>query len=168
MSDTGPGRGMRCNEAPLFRSVNRKDASRPHLTHHHKGRWNERNEWDECGEMVEWNLWQQKLGEPHEKPTQPPFHPPPQTTSAANLKLHTNSSSNPNTPPDSTPINPLNSTLAPVALKRFNSVSSILLLRKATVIWPKIYHFHFVSSLYVLPPRSLTPRPSGGRWAMLK
>ena len=32
---------------------------------------------------------------------------PPQTTSAANLKLHNNSSSNPNTPPVSTSINPL-------------------------------------------------------------
>ena len=42
---------------------------------------------------------------------------PPQTTSAANFKLHTNSSSNPDTPPVTTSVNPPYSTLAPVALK---------------------------------------------------
>ena len=73
----------------------------------------------------------------------------PQTTSAANLKLHTNSSSNLDTPPVSTSVNPPNSTPAPAALRSFDSVSSILLLRKATVIWPKVYIFVFFSSLYV-------------------
>ena len=34
------------------------------------------------------------------------YHTPPQTTSATNLKLHTNLSSNPDTPPVSTSINP--------------------------------------------------------------
>ena len=47
----------------------------------------------------------------------------------------------PDTPPVSTSDNPSNSTLAPAALKSFDSVSSILLLRKATVIWPKVYIF---------------------------
>ena len=42
---------------------------------------------------------------------------PPQTTSAANLKLHTNLSSNPNTFPVSTSIKPPNSSLAPAVLK---------------------------------------------------
>ena len=37
-------------------------------------------------------------------------------TSAANLKLHTNLPSNPNTPPVSTFVNPPHSTLAPAAL----------------------------------------------------
>ena len=45
------------------------------------------------------------------------YQTPPQTTSAANLKLHTNSSSNPDTPPVSTSVNSLNSTLARAALK---------------------------------------------------
>ena len=36
--------------------------------------------------------------------------------------------------------------LAPAALKSLDSVSSIVLLRKATVIWSSL-HFHFVSSL---------------------
>ena len=46
-------------------------------------------------------------------------------------------------------INPPNSTFAPAALNSFDSVSCILLLRKATVIWAKVYisvSFH----LYVL------------------
>ena len=30
----------------------------------------ERNELDECGEMVEWNVWQEKTWEPRGKPTQ--------------------------------------------------------------------------------------------------
>ena len=42
--------------------------------------------------------------------------------------------------PGQHPLTP-NSALAPMALKGFNSVSSILLLRKATVIWPKVYIF---------------------------
>ena len=43
--------------------------------------------------------------------------------------------------PDSTYIIPPDSTLAPEALKSFDSVSSIVLLRKVTVIWPKVYIF---------------------------
>ena len=35
--------------------------------------------------------------------------------------------------------------------------SSILLLRKATVIWSKVYHFRFVSSLYILATLTLRP-----------
>ena len=35
----------------------------------------------------------------------------------------------------------------PSGLKSFNSVSSILLLRKATDFWPKVYHFCFVLCL---------------------
>ena len=34
-----------------------------------------RNGWVECGEMVEWNLWQGKTGETPRKPTQTPFRP---------------------------------------------------------------------------------------------
>ena len=67
---------------------------------------------------------------------------PPQTTSVASLKLHTNFSSNHNTTPVSISVNPPHSTLALAALKNFTSVSCILLLRKATVIWPK-YSFSF-------------------------
>ena len=52
-------------------------------------------------------------------------------------------------PPFSTSVNPLNSTFAPAALKSFDSVSSVLLLRMATVIWPKVYHIRCISSLYV-------------------
>ena len=48
------------------------------------------------------------------------------------------------------PLTPPHSTLTSAALKNFASVSCILLLRKATVIWPK-YSFSFsFSSLYVL------------------
>ena len=76
------------------------------------------------------------------------YQTPPQTTTTAKLKLHTNSSSNPNTPC----LNifwPPNSTLVPAVFKSFDSVSSTLLLRKATVIWSKVYIF--VSfHLYVL------------------
>ena len=35
-----------------------------------------RNGWDECGEMVKWNLWKGKREKPREKPTQTPFRPP--------------------------------------------------------------------------------------------
>ena len=42
---------------------------------------------------------------------------PPQTTSAVNLKLHTNLSFNPDTLPVSTSVNPPRSTLDPAALK---------------------------------------------------
>ena len=66
---------------------------------------------------------------------------PPQTTSSGNLKLHTNLSSNPDTPPVSISVNHPHSTLAPAALK-FHFSILILLLRKATVIWPK-YSFSF-------------------------
>ena len=76
---------------------------------------------------------------------------PPQTTSAANLKLHTNLSSNPDTHPVSTSINPPKFHPHPSGTKSFDSVSCILLLRKDTVIWPKYsFSFSFVSSLYVL------------------
>ena len=41
MSNTRSGRGMRCDEAPIYyRSVSSKGAGRPCLTHHHKGWWN--------------------------------------------------------------------------------------------------------------------------------
>ena len=55
-------------------SVNSKDAGRPCLMHHHRGGWNEmkRNEWDDCGDMVEWNLWQGKNGKTPRK-TYPDF-----------------------------------------------------------------------------------------------
>ena len=71
---------------------------------------------------------------------------PPHTTSAVSLKLHTNLSSNQDTIPVSISVNPPpppHSTLASAALKNFTSVCCILLLRKATVIWPKYSHFHF-------------------------
>ena len=38
-------------------------------------KWNEMI-WDECGEMVERNLWYEKTGETPRKPTQTPFRPP--------------------------------------------------------------------------------------------
>ena len=63
---------------PLYwRSVNSKDAGRPHLIHHHRSRWNEmtQNEWDDCGEVLEWNLWRVKLEKPQEKPIHTPFLP---------------------------------------------------------------------------------------------
>ena len=42
VSNTRSGRGMRCDEAPIYyRSVSSKGAGRPRLTHHHKGGWNE-------------------------------------------------------------------------------------------------------------------------------
>ena len=50
---------------------------------------------------------------------------PPQTTSATNLKLHTNLSSNPDTPLVSTSVNPPHSTLTPAVLKfRFSLLYS--------------------------------------------
>ena len=41
-------------------------------------KWNEmkRNVWDECGEMVEWNLWKVKTGETPRKTYPNPFRPP--------------------------------------------------------------------------------------------
>ena len=39
------------------------------------------------------------------------------------------------------PLNPPNSTIAPAALNSFDSVSYLLLLRKVTVIWLKVYIF---------------------------
>ena len=69
------------------------------------------------------------------------YQTPPQTTPTEKMKLHTNSSSNPDTALVSTSVNPPNSTLVPATFENFDSVSSILLLRKATVIWPKDYIF---------------------------
>ena len=82
------------------------------------------------------------------------------TTSATNLKLHTNSSSNHDTPQDSTFVNPHPVFHpCPSGTYSFESVSSILLLRKDTVFWSKVYiYFHFLSSLYVLA--TLTCRPN--------
>ena len=42
------------------------------------GLWNKmkRNEWDECGEMVEWNLREVKKGEPRENLLPSPIRPP--------------------------------------------------------------------------------------------
>ena len=53
------------------RSVNSKDAGQPRLTDHHRNAWNEvkRNDWDECGEIVEWSLVAGKRMKPPEKPT---------------------------------------------------------------------------------------------------
>ena len=51
---------------PLYwRFLFSKVAGWPPLTHHHRDRWNgmKRNKWDECGEMVEWNLWRGKTEE---------------------------------------------------------------------------------------------------------
>ena len=41
VSNTSSGRGMRFDEAPIFRAVNGKGAGRPRLMHNHKGWWNE-------------------------------------------------------------------------------------------------------------------------------
>ena len=55
------------------------------------------NEWDECEELVQWNLWQGKTGETPRKPIQMPFRPlrnPPGTRDpsdgwlASNLMRH--------------------------------------------------------------------------------
>ena len=71
---------------------------------------------------------------------------PPQTTSAANFKLHTNLSSNPDTPPVSTSVNPSTFHPRPSGTRSFASVSCILLLRKVNVIWPKYsFSLRFVS-----------------------
>ena len=77
MLDTGPIEGWDAFKPLYWRSVNSKDSGRPCLKHHHRGVWNgiKRNEWNECGEMVKWNLWQGKWEKPLEKPTQAPFPP---------------------------------------------------------------------------------------------
>ena len=65
MSSTGQGREMRRDAMmPLYwRSVNSKDASWPHLMHHHRGRWNEMNEMS----VKKW--WNEICGRgQHEKP----------------------------------------------------------------------------------------------------
>ena len=74
---------------------------------------------------------------------------PPQTTSAINLKLHTNLSSNPDTPPVSTSVNPPHSTLALAALKV--SLQSTVFYCWGRPLWSgQNIHFRFVSSLCVL------------------
>ena len=71
---------------------------------------------------------------------------PPQTTSAANLKLHTDLSSNHDTPPVSTSVNLPTFHPRPSRTKNFASVSCILLLRKTSVIWSKYWIlFRFIS-----------------------
>ena len=60
------------------------------------------------------------------------YQTPPQTTSAANLKLHTYSSSNPDGPPVSTSVNPRSSTLAPAA---------VLTLSLLFYCWGKSFRF---------------------------
>ena len=73
----------------------------------------------------------------------------PQTTSAANLKLQSNFSSNPDTPPVSTSVNPANSTLAPAALKVL--IQSPVFYCWGRPLWSgQNIHFCFVSFLYVL------------------
>ena len=77
VSNTRSGRGMRCDEAPYYRSVSSKGAGRPRLTLHHKGGWN----------GMKWMRWVWRNGgmkfcgmgkweKPREKPTQTPFCPP--------------------------------------------------------------------------------------------
>ena len=74
---------------------------------------------------------------------------PPQTTSAANLKLHTNLSSNPDTPPVSTSVNLPNSTLVPAALKVL--IQSPVFYCWGRPLWSgQNIHFRFVSSLYII------------------
>ena len=69
---TGPGRGIRCNEAPI---PNSKDAGRRRLPHHRRGWWNEMNDmsvekwWNEICRREE----REKL---REKPSQTAFCPP--------------------------------------------------------------------------------------------
>ena len=68
----------------------------------------------------------------------------PHTTSTANLKLHTNLSSNPDTPPVSTPVNPPHSTLAPAALKVL--IQSPVFYCWGRPLWSgQNIHFHFIS-----------------------
>ena len=74
---------------------------------------------------------------------------PPQTTSAANLKLHTNLSTNPDTPTVSTSINPPHSTLASAALNVLPQ--SPVFYCWGRPLWSgRNIHFCFVSSLHVL------------------
>ena len=76
------------------------------------------------------------------------YQTPSQTTSTTNLKLHTNSS-NPDTPLVSTSNNPQIPLLLQWHLKfQFSLFYSTA--EEGHCDWPKVYHFHFVSSLYVL------------------
>ena len=52
VSNTRSGWGMRCDEAPIYRSVSSKGAGRPRLTHHHNGGWNE----------TKWMKWEWRNG----------------------------------------------------------------------------------------------------------
>ena len=84
------------------------------------------------------------------------IHKLPDSTSAVNLKLHTNLSSNPDTSPVSTFINPPHSTLGPMALKV--SIHFPVFYCQGRPLWSgRNIHFRFVSSLYVLP--TLTSGP---------
>ena len=64
MSDTGPGRGMRYYEAPYIDDlwIVRKSADQAWRTMAEADEM-KRNEWDEYGEIVKWNLWQGKTEE---------------------------------------------------------------------------------------------------------
>ena len=69
---------------------------------------------------------------------------PPQTTSAANLKLHTNLSSNPDTSPVSKSFNPPHSTLAPAVLK-VSIQSALFYCWGRPLQFGQNIHFHFIS-----------------------
>ena len=74
---------------------------------------------------------------------------PPQTTSVASLKLHTNLASIPDTTPVSASVNPPHSTSVLAALKV--SLQSPVFYCWGRPLWSgRNIHFRFVSSLYVL------------------
>ena len=64
VSDTGPCWGMRCDEAPLLKVCGYRGCwpNMPEAPTQEYMKWNQ-TKWDECGETVEWNLQQGKMGE---------------------------------------------------------------------------------------------------------
>ena len=85
------------------------------------------------------------------------YQTPPQTTSAPNLKLYTNLPSNPDTPPVSTSVNPPKFHPRPSGIKQFRFSLLYSTAEEGHCDLAESLHFHFVSSLNVLPTLTRGP-----------
>ena len=95
MSDTGPVRGMRCDEDPLLKVCDSKDPGLPRLMHPHRGIWKEmkwmRWVWRNGGIEFVTGEWAELILEPFRHFTYVTAHSP----TLPSLYLHHSSFSNP-------------------------------------------------------------------------